>query len=110
MRWALLILLSAVMALNAGCVGSMKGKRLLLHKDKLESYSEEKRTAILKGTVAKGMTSEEVYMARGVPEVIERVEGSPHLEEKWVYRCRGNAKLAVEFERGAVIDVRSEGK
>lgn len=109
MKRAPLLFLSAVIAVNSGCVGSMKERRLLSHKDKLESYSEDKRAAILKGKVAKGMTREEVYMARGVPEVIERVEGSPLLVEKWVYCCRGNAKLVVEFERGAVIDVRNEG-
>jgi hypothetical protein len=48
-------------------------------------------------------------MARGVPDIIERLKGSPKVEERWIYRCPRDEKLVVEFQRGTVKYVRVRG-
>lgn len=103
------LLLLAVAALGVSCADTLQERRVGIHRDNFESSSREQRAYILEKRVARGMTVEQVYMARGVPDVIERLKGSPKVEERWIYRCPWDNELVVEFQRGTVKGVRVRG-
>jgi hypothetical protein len=91
--------------LSMGCAASPQDKRLGFYGRAFENYSEEMKAHIIEGRVMEGMSREQVYMARGVPAEIERSEGSPAVEERWIYHTARSGVLVVEFRRGRVTDV-----
>ncbi len=109
MKWNYALSLLAAAALGVGCADTLQERRIGIHRDNFESSSREERAYILEKRVVRGMTVAQVYMARGVPDTIERLKGSPAVEERWIYRCPRDEKLVVEFQRGTVKDVRVHG-
>jgi len=100
-----LLLLMALLALLPGCKVNLKERRIRLYNEKFEAYSEKSKAYIIKGKVVAGMTRDQVYLAMGVPRIIERGGESPEISEKWIYNCPRDKILVVEFERGKVIKV-----
>jgi hypothetical protein len=69
----------------------------------LERLPEELATAIRSGTMRKGMTKEQVLMARGYPPVHE----TPSIDsDRWVYWSSRFVKLTIVFNKDRLIEGR----
>ena len=103
LRFILLTSLVLVAAVLTGC----DSERSRLLKDEYPSYPDGVRRTIDRGTIMRGMTKDQVYLALGSPVCKTEIRDQGRVVQVWLYPPIGRdacitADFRVYFEDGAV--------